>query len=69
VLLTLGYREEWFSGPEADRIQEFTRSLADILDAVQGDWDGIVLDLSAMPVDKALPLLQALAATPRAAKR
>ena len=61
VFLTSNSREEWFSGPKADCIQEFTRSLAGILDFVKGDWGGLVLDLSAMPVDKALPLLQALA--------
>jgi hypothetical protein len=69
VLLTSSFREEWLTGSEADQIQEFTRSLTGILDAVKGDWDGVVLDLSAMPANKALPLLQALAAAPAAAKR
>jgi hypothetical protein len=39
------------------------------LEREKGSWDGLVLDLSAMPVDKALPLLAELAPPQDAAAR
>ena len=42
--------------------QGFSGLLSQALQPYQNKWDGLVIDLSGVPLDEALPLLQSIAA-------
>ncbi len=64
ILLSATYRDPTVPDPNVKYTPReiYARTLGFLFDREKGNWDGIVFDLSAVPVDKALSLLEALPA-------
>ena len=60
VLLNVAYHPAAALNAQGDAVAAFARFVNAAMERNGADWDGMVLDLSAVPADVALPLLNAL---------
>ncbi len=60
ILISIPYRTPSVPDPKYSPREAFTRTLGYSLERNKTGWDGIVFDLSDVPVERALPLLEAL---------
>jgi hypothetical protein len=63
VLLSLPYPSPMGQAPQALTATDYARHLGPLLRQNQNGWDGIVLDLSQVPTDQALALVESLPAS------